>query len=271
MFVLKNKNRTRTFLFLRTKKMEVFMPRQESLVSIETVKAAMERLTAAGKSITIRAIQAEIGGGSVSNIHMHLQKIKAEAGPEIPLETDETFKPILNSSREVFKAAVDSATKEHAEKIKSLTLDIETISFDLNKSEEKRHALEEELTKAQRLVAYWDQFSTEKNDQVKKLEADLTKINQELGEAKALASREREVADKTAEKLAAVEKELTDTKIKLATVENTRKVSKDLFEQVQDVLEPMKPFLIDHVGELRVIVEELHEIIRKATGHKAKA
>ena len=100
----------------------------------DAVASAVEALRAEGLDVTVRAVQERVGGHSVSTIHHHLKRYKAETTAK-PFEPGEAYRQLIRAVEDLVKRCVEEATRTLKTEANNLGNDLDTLSQSLVKAE----------------------------------------------------------------------------------------------------------------------------------------
>jgi len=178
------------------------MTTNNTLVTYETVARACEALAAEGKRPSVRAIIAQLGGGS-PNVVLDYQRAW-KAGRPVVKTTDINVDPRIGQIvAEQIAQAVASARADIEAQLNEAEQDVETVGRAGREAEERAAALAGELEAArgqvQSLTGQIDQLKADaeqvKADAVEKVEAAEERAGAAIAKAEDEAKREREARE----------------------------------------------------------------------------
>jgi hypothetical protein len=191
------------------------MSRSSPIVTVDSVRQAIEELKANGVGPTLRGIRTCLGGGSLSSIQAKRNEI-VDGLPEIPPNIEAKLGPYINAGAELVQVTMKEAAALQMERFGNLQQDIETISEDLTKSEAENAELKAKVESLEAESIKRDvtiKLGLETNESLK---MDLLRVNAELTqktireedykEAKAEAAEARERAAKLEGRLEEIER-----------------------------------------------------------------
>jgi chromosome segregation ATPase len=195
-----------------------------SVVTFETVSTAVEALRKEGRRPTNRGIQEKLGGGSLSTIHGHLKKIKAQT-PEFSINLDDLTRPVNEAVKSMVKKLYARAIEDKQDEWKNLEDDLEKSSKDLAASNSER---DECLERIKELEASLNEYKFElkhtkgelekENAEHKATKDELVKVRDEAADLRARLDELDKQLEKAKSEVATASAEASDAKMKLTKV-----------------------------------------------------
>jgi chromosome segregation ATPase len=225
-----------------------------SPVTAESVAEAVAVLKAEGRRPTVRAIQAWIGGGSVSYIHAHVKRLEAAGGGP----------PVLSEHEKATARAVEAATRSLAATNAELGRKLAELESKLATATEGRTKAEERISWLTTTTDYQDGESRYVRKKIRELEERTRKDAEELGglraelaASRAMAESAMGEAESAMAELAEARREAKATGERLAQVERNMAMYKERYEGMRDALDPIGECV---AGSRKVILDELRKL-----------
>jgi regulator of replication initiation timing len=171
---------------------------KEKIVTTETVAEARDELLAEHEAASIRNIRKKLGGGSLSTIHAKLKQLQT-LKPEIPLNTQERLKPLLQAGAELLmKTSEDISCALRAEN-KCLLDDMDALAQSLQDTEASLEDLKTAHMALQESNSALKYNYDRTREELEKKEAELNSAKEELIKARLNLEGYQEVREEAKE------------------------------------------------------------------------
>jgi chromosome segregation ATPase len=248
-----------------------------SVVTFETVSAAVEALAAEKRRPTTRAVQEKLGGGSLSTIHVHLKKIKADT-PEISLELEDAMRPVLEAVAAMAKAIHEQAGVIQKGQLKDLEDDVDRFSKTLLLVEGEKQTALERIKELERQVSQL-QSELQVTKDGWKTDKEMLQVSQnELAQVKNRSEDWKAAREEVVEyraNVARLEERISERDKEIVRLKEEKEAFKSKLDQVKEQMAKLEGRLEerDSKGEGKVEEQEKEkapEVVKAATKRRPR-